>query len=476
MAKQHADIKQNSNLQAKIQKFGSYLSGMVMPNLAAFIAWGILTALFIPTGWLPNETLGKLVAPTIKYLLPLLIGYTGGYNIYGQRGGSVGAIAAMGVVISAEIPMFLGAMITGPLGGWLIKKVDKQVEGRVKAGFEMLINNFSAGIVGGILMCLSFLIIGPAFAVVNTVIVAGVKTLIEANLLPLASIIVAPAQVLFLNNAVNHGILVPLAVQQAAVDGQSILFLVEGNTAPLVGVLLAYCLFGKGAAKQTAPGASIIVLFGGIAEVYFPYILMKPALIIAPILGSMCALFTFGLLGGGLVAPPSPGSIFAFLAMTPKGHFAANLAGFTVGITVSFLVASLILKSSKATEEDDVDSLIKATDKMEELKGKESAMRSVITGQLKSTNIKKIVFACDAGMGSSAMGASILNDKLKKADINITVINRAINNIPEDADLMITHKDLAERAKMKLPGVRHISVDNFLNSPEYDKLVEELKS
>ncbi len=151
-------------MRANIQRFGAKLAGMVMPNIGAFIAWGLITALFIPDGWIPNKDLAELVGPMITFLLPLLIGFTGGKLVHGHRGGVVGAVATMGVIVGAAIlspdyalaPMFLGAMIMGPLGGWIIKQFDEAIEGKVKPGFEMLIDNFSAGIVGGALA-----VVGP---------------------------------------------------------------------------------------------------------------------------------------------------------------------------------------------------------------------------------------------------------------------------------------------------------------------------
>ncbi|NEX79225.1 PTS mannitol transporter subunit IICB [Bacillus thermocopriae] len=464
-----------SNVKVKIQRFGSYLSGMVMPNIGAFIAWGLITALFIPTGWLPNEDLAKLVGPMITYLLPLLIGYTGGKMIHDVRGGVVGATATMGVIVGTDIPMFLGAMIMGPIGGYVIKKFDQLVQGKVKSGFEMLVNNFSAGILGGILTILAFKGVGPVVEAVSKTLAKGVEIIVDANLLPLANILIEPAKVLFLNNAINHGILSPLGIDQAAKAGKSILFLLETNPGPGLGILLAYCLFGRGTAKQTAPGAAIIHFLGGIHEIYFPYILMKPVLILAAIAGGVSGVFTFNLFNAGLVAAPSPGSIFALLAMTPKGNYVGVLAGVLVATVVSFAVASLILKTSKQTEED----LSAATAKMEEMKGKKSSVSSALTATQEAVNsdkVNKIVFACDAGMGSSAMGASILRNKVQKAGLDITVINTAINNLPDDADVVITHKDLTDRAKAKLPNVTHISVENFLNSPKYDELINYLKN
>lgn len=466
----------SGSLRVSVQKFGRFLSAMVMPNIGAFIAWGLITALFIPTGWLPNENLAKLVGPMITYLLPLLIGYTGGKMIHDVRGGVVGAVATMGVVVGSDIPMFLGAMIMGPLGGWVIKKVDQLFEGKVRSGFEMLVNNFSAGIIGGLLTLLAFLAIGPVVTGLSKALASGVQVIVDAGLLPLASILVEPAKMLFLNNAINHGIFSPIGLEESARTGQSIFFLLETNPGPGLGILLAYWLAGRGNAKQSAPGAVIIHFFGGIHEIYFPYILMNPRLVLAVIGGGMAGVFTFTLLGAGLLAPPSPGSIFALSAMAPRGGFLPVLAGVVAATVVSFVIAAALLKMSSKSDEDELE---KATEKMQELKGKKqpaagadevAAAKAVI-----AANVKKVVFSCDAGMGSSAMGAASLRKKFKDAGLGeITVINTAINDIPDDADIVITHKSLTERARAKAPSAEHISIDNFLNSPEYDKLVKRL--
>ncbi|WP_025950846.1 PTS mannitol transporter subunit IICB [Geobacillus thermocatenulatus] len=473
-----------TGFRVKIQRFGSYLSGMIMSNIGAFIAWGLITALFIPTGWLPNETFAKLVGPMITYLLPLLIGYTGGKMIYDVRGGVVGATATMGVIVGSDIPMFLGAMIMGPLGGYVIKKVDGLFQGKVKQGFEMLVNNFSAGIVGGVLTLLAFKGVGPVISLISKTLAAGVEKIIDWHLLPLANLFIEPGKVLFLNNAINHGILSPLGVEQAAKTGKSILFLLETNPGPGLGILLAYWLFGKGMAKQSAPGAVIIHFLGGIHEIYFPYILMRPILILAAMAGGVSGVFTFTILNAGLVAVPSPGSIFALLAMTPKGNYFGVLAGVFVAASVSFLVASVFLKSAKQKEEE--EDLVKAAEKMEQLKGKKSQaavalqqqeeVAAVVAEQAVPVRVKKIVFACDAGMGSSAMGASILRNKVQKAGLDIEVTNTAINQLPADADIVVTHQNLTDRAKAKLPNAYHVSVENFLNSPKYDELIEKLKT
>ena len=435
----------SSDIKIKVQSFGRFLSNMVMPNIGAFIAWGIITALFIPTGWLPNETLAKLVGPMITYLLPLLIGYTGGKLVGGERGGVVGAITTMGVIVGADMPMFLGSMIAGPLGGWCIKHFDRWVDGKIKSGFEMLVNNFSAGIIGMILAILAFLGIGPIVEALSKMLAAGVNFMVVHDMLPLASIFVEPAKILFLNNAINHGIFSPLGIQQSHELGKSIFFLIEANPGPGMGVLLAYMFFGRGSAKQSAGGAAIIHFLGGIHEIYFPYVLMNPRLILAVILGGMTGVFTLTILGGGLVSPASPGSILAVLAMTPKGAYFANIAGVCAAMAVSFVVSAILLKTSKVKEEDDIEA---ATRRMQDMKAESKGTSPLSAGDVTNdlSHVRKIIVACDAGMGSSALGAGVLRKKIQDAGLSqISVTNSAINNLPPDVDLVITHRDLTER-------------------------------
>lgn len=464
-----------------VQRFGRFLSGMVMPNIGAFIAWGFITALFIPTGWIPNEMLAKLVGPMITYLLPLLIGYTGGTMVHGTRGGVIGAVATMGVVIGADIPMFLGAMIIGPFSAWVLKQFDRSVEGKIRSGFEMLVNNFSSGIIGGILAILAYTVIGPVVQAISKTLAAGVQLLINAGLLPLANLLIEPGKVLFLNNAINHGVLSPIALDQAAKTGKSLIFMLESNPGPGFGILLAYWLVGRGMAKQSAPGAAIIHFLGGIHEIYFPYILMNPRLILAAIAGGVTGTFTFSLFNAGLVATPSPGSIFAYIAMAPKGGLLPVLSGVVTATAASFLVSALLLKTSRKGAQDDLEA---ASDRMKEMKRAGNAVAAAsaagtaaaaVPSPMKAkAEVDKIVFSCDAGMGSSAMGASILRKKMKEAGVQVTVVNTAISEIPQDADIVITHKSLTDRARTQAPQAEHISIDNFLKSPEYDQLVERL--
>ena len=474
-----AQAKSKSSVKVKVQKFGTALSGMIMPNIGAIIAWGLTAAFFMwPNGWFPNKNINNLVQPMLRYLLPLLIGYTGGRMVDDERGAVAGAIGTLGVIVGTTQPMFLGAMIMGPLSAWVLKKIDNAFQDKIKSGFEMIYNNFSLGILGMIAAIFAYFIIGPVMAVGSYWAGVGVNAIIKVHLLPLANIIIEPAKVLFLNNAIGNGILVPLGIQQAAQAGKSVLFLMESNPGPGLGILIAFWLFGKGRSKSSAPGAAIIEFLGGVHEIYFPYVLMKPSLILAAIGGGVTGTFLFTLLGGGLKAAASPGSIIAILIVSAKDAYLGNIIGVLGAAIVSFLIAAVILKNDKSTGDDLADKqaqmqAMKAESKGQSMPEAEDAHESVQS----YANVKKVIFACDAGMGSSAMGASLLRDKFKKAGIKWPVTNTAVRNLRDEPGLLvITQEELADRALQKTPHAMHVSVGNFLSSPKYDTIVASFKA
>ncbi len=444
-------------MRENIQRFGRFLSGMVMPNISAFIAWGLITTLFIGTGWLPNETFVKLVDPMILYLLPLLIAYTGGRMVHGVRGGVIGAVTAIGLIVGASKPQFLAAMVMGPLAAYVLRKIDEFLADKIPSGFEMLVNNFTAGILGAGLSMLCLVGIGPVFGAFSDAMGSAVQAIVDQGLLPLVSLVIEPAKILFLNNAINHGVLGPLGIAEVATKGQSIFFLLEANPGPGLGVLLACWFFGKGMVKESAPGAIIIHFFGGIHEIYFPYVLMNPLLLLSVIAGGLTGVATFTLLGAGLVAAPSPGSIIALTAMAPKGGLLPVWAGVITSTIVALLVAAVVLKFTN--KEADLEG---AKGQVKEMKG------------LRQVSVKKIVFACDAGMGSSAMGASTLRKKIKAAGLDIEVVHSSIEEVPADVDLIVTHESLAQRAHQDHPNTEIVTITNFVGAPEYDTLVSRL--
>ncbi len=460
-------------MKQKVQLFGRFLSGMVMPNIGAFIAWGIITALFIPDGWWPNESMAALVSPMLTYLLPLLIAYTGGKAISDTRGGVVAAIATFGVIAGTSIPMLLGAMIVGPLSGIIIKKFDQATQSKIPAGFEMLVNNFSAGIIGVILLVIGYYGMGPLVAAGTEALGAGVAWLVEYGLLPLTAIFVEPAKVLFLNNAINHGVFTPLGAEQVAELGKSVFYMIESNPGPGLGLLVAFMVAGKGSARSSASGAAFIHFVGGIHELYFPYVLMKPITILGLIAGGATGTFIFSTFGGGLTGAASPGSIIAQMLMTPYGSYLPNIAGITLSAVVTFLISVVLLKNSNKGEDD----LEAAQQKIKDMKA-ESKGQSVQSTETTNSfaDVSLIIFACDAGMGSSAMGATKLRKKIKDSGIEgITVKHSPVSDIPKEAQIIVTHVQLQERAKSSNPDAHLVTITDFLSAPEYDELLAKLK-
>ncbi|MGP5259557.1 PTS sugar transporter subunit IIA [Brachybacterium paraconglomeratum] len=509
------ETKSGAGPRVALQKVGTSLSNMVMPNIPALIAWGILTAFFIPEGWTPNEPLAAAVGPMIHYLLPLLIANTGGRMVYEARGAVVGVIATMGVIAGSDwlidqenaaelgkwlaagnaesafealpqVHMFIGAMIMAPLAAWIMKKLDRLWQDHIPAGFEMLVNMFSAGIVGFALLVAGFFGLAPLVNGLMSLLASGVAGLVNAGLLPLVSLLIEPAKVFFLNNAINHGVLTPLGISQAATDGKSVLFLLESNPGPGVGILLAYTVFGRGAARASAPGAAIIQFFGGIHEIYFPYVLMKPILILAAIGGGMTGVAINVAFGTGLISAAAPGSIIAIFGVAARDSYLGIALAVLGAATVSFLLAALFLKIGK---QDDGD-IASATAKMEQMKGKKSSVAGALTGagaagaagagaaaaadaSGHTGPIRKIVFACDAGMGSSAMGATVLRKKVRAAGFDdVEVTNKAISSLNDEWDVVVTQKELTDRARQRTGSAVHVSVDQFMNSPRYDEVVE----
>ena len=457
-------------MKNKIQKFGKFLSGMVMPNIGALIAFGFLAALFIDTGWIPNAALNTLVSPMLTYLIPILIASTGGRMIAGDRGRVAGAIAVIGAIMSdTSVTMLMAAMVMGPLAGLCIKKFDELMDGHMPAGFEMLINNFSIGIIGMVLAIVGYVAVGPVMSAILAILTAGVNVLVNNNLLPLVAVFIEPAKVLFLNNAINHGIFTPIATAQAAEAGKSIMYMLEPNPGPGLGVLLAYMFFCKDkTTKDSAPGAIIIHLFGGIHEIYFPYILMNPVILIAPILGNVAAIFWFNVTGAGLIGPASPGSIIAYLMMTPGSDMWKTIIGVILAAAISFVVAAPIVRAAGSKSLEEAQQEVAA-------RKAESKGTVVVPGTItKSGEIKKIIFACDAGMGSSAMGATKFRNRVKSSRPDLIVTNTSVDNIPADCDIAVVQTVLADRARKSAPQAQIITIGNFLADPALDALYVQL--
>ncbi len=455
-----------ASVRESVSRFGKFLSSMVMPNIGAFIAWGFLTALFIETGWLPNAAFSSIVGPMLSYLIPILIAGQGGEIVGGKRGRVIASIAIVGAIVGSEYTMLMGAMLVGPLAGWIIKKWDAWSKNWTPAGFEMLVDNFSLGILGLLLTLFSYVAIGPFMGAILTVLTAGVQVLTNLNLVPLLAIFIEPAKVLFLNNAINHGIFTPIGTTQVAEMGKSIMFMLEANPGPGLGVLLAYMFFSKDkTTRQSAPGAVIIHFLGGIHEIYFPYVLMNPAVIIAPIVGNIAAIFWFSLTGCGLVAPASPGSIVAFMSMSAPGTQIMTLIGVAIAAAISFLIAAPIVRRA------DVKDLSAA---QAEVSGMKAAAAGTAAAAVTSGFGDKIIFACDAGMGSSAMGATRFRNRIKLDRPDCIVEHSSVDEVPADANIVVVQRNLAARAQACAPNAQFVIIDNFLADPALDQLYTDL--
>lgn len=454
-------------MKVYIQKFGKTLSAMVMPNMGAFIAWGFITALFIEAGWLPVESLATLVGPMLNYLLPILIAHSAGKMFGGDKGAVAASIAVIGVILGApDQAMLIGAMVIGPIAGMSIKIFDDKTQDKVKAGFEMLVNNFSVGIIGMLLAIIGYYIIGPIMTILLGILTVGVDFLITKGILPLVAIFIEPAKVLFLNNAINHGILTPLGTEQVAETGKSIMYMLESNPGPGLGIILAYMVFSKNkATKGSAVGASVIHFFGGIHEIYFPYVLMNPATILGPIIASIATIFYYGAFSTGLVAPAAPGSIIAYLAVSPKGETLIVIGGVLLATVISFVISSIFvhMAGDKSLEE--------AQEQMAQMKAESKGLVN------KSANdIRKIVFACDAGMGSSAMGATKFRKRISDLNLDIIVTNTSVDTVPADADIVVCQQVLRERAVKSASNAEIITIGNFLADSNLDALYKKLSA
>ncbi len=432
----------------KMIQFTSHLcSRMMMANIALFIAWGFLSALFSEGGWFPNKEFARMITPFIKYILPSAIAYQGGNLIYDKRGGSIAVIACMGAICSGDKTMLFEAMCIGPCAAKILKSWDEKIKKWTPVGFEMLVNNASIALLGICLALINYVLVS---LVMNTIFVfayQAVLFLIHHHFLPFLAFVIEPCKVLFLNNALNHGVFTPLGMEQVKQSGQSILYLIESNPGPGCGILLALFFRQSKAEKQTLLQAIVIQFFGGIHEIYFPYVLMNPILLVGLIGGSMTSIFIEQLLQIGLYVPVSPGSILSLLAMSSSNMWWKILLSVLFGALVSFLLSYPLLFLQKTRKKEKIEC---------------------------PNQVEKIVFVCDSGLGSSALGAGLLKRKLRQRYLDLTVEHCAYDQVKE-ADLIICHHQLEAKVQKMYPNTYIIGISDFLNAPEYDQLIEQLE-
>ncbi len=484
-------LKNNFNKRIamrRVQKFGGWLSSMIMPIIGLMIAWGLLTAFFIEKGWTPVAIIEEyIVGNVINYLIPVLIGFNAGRIVHKDRGGFIAAFVVFAVVLgnkynpgfaenSTPSPQFLSAMIVGPVSAGILLGIDKLLDGKVKQGFEMLVNNFVMGFLAFGLGIGAFYGMPYVFNSITWALGELVRLLINNKLIFLSALIVEPAKIFFLNNAINHGVFTALSQDLYRQYGKSILYLLEANPGPGLGALLTIIIFDK-KQRGNATGASVIHFFGGVHEVYFPFILMKIEMLIALIAGGLVGDAIFQIFDAGLIAPASPGSIIAISIFIASG--AMNYVGVFLGVfaacATTLLVGSLIHIIMRRKYKSKELSYEEAVNKVNDLKGKESKYLKPNSEHGVSLpnieDVKTIIFACEAGMGSSAMGASVLRKKLKENKIGVEVINLPVKELPSDAMFVITQEQLTDFAKQKAPNAIHKSITNFLDKNFYDKII-----
>lgn len=462
-----------NRMMQKTVAIGQFLSQSTMPNISAFMAWGFMTALFTENGWVPSVQLDQMIEPTMRFALPLMIAYTGGRRYGGERGAAIGMFATMGLIVGVDIPMIFGAMLMGPFTGWLLKWFEEIIEGRIPLGFEMLSRNLVAAVFGLALCLINFFAIGPLVSALNTVLVQGVSFALSRGLLFFSAILIEPAKVLFLNNAINHGVLSPIGLQMSVKEGSSLLFLLETNPGPGLGVLLAYALFGPKESKKTALPASVIHLLGGIHEIYFPYVLMQPILMVSLVLSGLVGNFYFQIHQVGLVATPSPGSLLAILTLTQKAALGHLLIGLTLSVVSAFVTSSLLLRYSNRQVNLREGKTRQVAPSTQVVAG---VQKRFIFDQM-HTQLKQdqIFVACDAGMGSSALGAAMITRVFAQRGIVASVNNVSLEHLPASATLVITYKSLMERARSKAPRASILGISDFLDKDAYEEAIDMMQ-
>lgn len=430
--------------------YTNYLSRMMMPNLSIFIAWMIISFALSQLNIEPVY-IQKVEKGILQLVLPLMIAYTGGELQSRGRGGIAAVVAVFGLILMTDAPQVFGAMALGPSAGWLIKHLDQMMKDKVRVGYEMITANVSVGVIGSLLFLVSYFLLAPLFEGISQVSYQVVDFFVRNNVFAGIHLILEPMKVFFFNNIINHGLLTPLGIEDAAVHGSSLLFLIETNPGPGMGVLIAYCWLGAKTIRTNAATALVVQALGGIHEVYFPFVLLHPALFVAPIIGGGSGTLIFQLFDAGLKAPASPGSLLIIMANAPLSKMLGIFAGITVSTIVSFSIASVILKRPQKNHE--------------------------VKNMSNRKQITEIIVACDAGMGSSAIGASILKRQLQEAQLSIPVRYESIYRVDDQAHiLLVTQKELAAIAQKKAPHVQHFHVENFLAKEEYTGLIDQIKT
>ncbi|ADO83037.1 PTS sugar transporter subunit IIA [Ilyobacter polytropus] len=444
-------------MKIKLKKIPEFLSHIIVENIPLFIIIGILNFF----------DLGDLRLFLYKVIMPLVIAYTSGAAVEKKYGGITAVIIIGGVLSRYNVDTLLEPVFIGALSGFAIKKYHDFLEKYKFPGFEMLLNNLGVAFISlGLVIILNKVL--PFYEGFRTIFYKNIiSNLFKTGYLPLYSIIIEPAKVLFMNNFVNHGIFSVLGLSELNEKGKSIFFLLETNPGPGMGLLLAYFFREKEKKKKKEALSNIFIQsIGGIHEVYFPYVLRNLRLILPLILGGMSGIFLFSIFDSGLMGVASPGSIFLITVLTPAQNRLTLLLAVAVSASVTFFLSYIMIR-----QED------MARDKIKTNESKK-LFPDIKTDFAQNKNYNSIYIVCDAGMGSSAMGATFLRRKLEKAGLkDINVGNCSIDKIKsENPDIIIVHRQLLERVKKEVNNAEIVIVDDFLDPKPYDLLVEKTKN
>lgn len=439
-----------------IQRIGKFYTRIILRNIGIFIFIGLLSVIFHEHGWLPNKNIYAISQLAYRMVLPFMIAYEGGQILGGTGGGIQAVLAVSGVLVADPSVGFFCGMLIGPLAGWLWKQEEKWVLGKLGPSIQMLARNLLNGLTGGILALLGFYLLSPLLSAVAVGISYGVNFLVGHQLLGVLNLVIEPAKVFFLNNMVEHSILVPLGMTQAQETGSSILFLLESNPGPGLGLLSALYYVKKEKRNEYA-SALIAEAAGGIHEVYFSYVWSNLKLLFPLILGGVAGTLCFELLGAGAQSAVSPGSVFTILLMAGKQHMIPVLIGVCASALVTFAGSILILRKKGKKEGS----------------GREEMKNEIQDGRKRE--IKYIAFVCDGGVGSSAMGAALFRRLLKqKGMTDIRVEAFAADLVPAEVDFIICQKDFYRFLPETLRSRETYTVESLVGTEEFRLILEQI--
>ncbi len=448
-----------SAMAIRVRKIGKFYSGIIMKNVVLFMAFGLMSVCFAETGWFPNAEIYQIAGMIYQVLIPVMIGYAAGKKSGDDIGGVAGALASIGFVAGDSISAIMGVMIIAPAAGYIAAMAYRIIREKAWPGFEMLVKNVVIAIIGTMAALFAYFIVTPILAVGTHGLNQFVDILIRNQMLPFIGLFIEPAKVFFLNNGLNHGILIPLGMEQLQQTGQSVLFLLETNPGPGLGILIAYYI-KKEKERRNFTSCMVIHFLGGIHEVYFPYVLMNLRLLIAVIAGGVTGSFIFILTGTGLAGPVSPGSFLTILLMSGRSSLPGIIIGITASAAVTTVIALFLLKRDTGEEEREAAGMDELSDDVY---------------NMEETAIRKIYFVCDAGVGSSAMGAALLRRKLREVGIvGITILPASIDEIPKDADLIICHESFQQMIESE-QQTEVYAVDELVQMEEYEPLIRRLQ-